>query len=315
MAQGMQAPKPDLRAPGECAGEAMTPTVFVVIPVHNRKHLTQKCLQCLANQEYQRHQTILVDDGSTDGTSEMVREEFPKVLIERGDGNLWWTGAVNRGIRAALARAAQTDFVLLLNDDLEFDPDYLATIVKAGLAHPRTLVGSVEVDINAPDTIVNGGIRINWFTAGHTSFNRHKHLSTFPRDYQQTDVSYLTGRGTLIPISAFREIGLYDELHFAQCGDPEFPARAKKNGYALMINYATAVRSHTSAGAGINIQQRYRIGDLRRCFFDVKSNMRLKYRFWFAYNSRKNLCQFASFLACDFARITWHFVSRLRISG
>ena len=71
--------------------------ISIVIPVHNRREFTRQCLACLAVQTYRNVQTIVVDDGSTDGTDIMISQEFPDVVVMRGDGNLWWTEATNWG--------------------------------------------------------------------------------------------------------------------------------------------------------------------------------------------------------------------------
>ncbi len=76
-----------------------------MIPVHNRKKLTRECLASLQNQDTKHFTVIVVDDGSTDGTSEMIRAEFPDTILLQGDGGLWWVGSINKGIRYALIRS------------------------------------------------------------------------------------------------------------------------------------------------------------------------------------------------------------------
>jgi GT2 family glycosyltransferase len=94
------------------------PKVFVIIPVHNRKHFTYECLDSLTQQSYSNISIIVVDDGSTDGTSEMIARYFSEVKVLHGDGYLWWTGAINFGIKEALRIATHEDFILVINDDV-----------------------------------------------------------------------------------------------------------------------------------------------------------------------------------------------------
>jgi len=69
--------------------------IYIIIPVHNRKSLTLACLKNLkTNGDLQKYQVIVVDDGSSDRTAEEVAENYPEVTILKGDGNLWWTGAI-----------------------------------------------------------------------------------------------------------------------------------------------------------------------------------------------------------------------------
>ena len=97
--------------------------IYIVIPVFNRKHFTKDCLISLRNQTYKYHKTIIVDDGSTDGTKQMLESEFPEVIVLSGDGNLWWTKSINMGIRHALSLGA--DYIMTLNNDTIATPDFL----------------------------------------------------------------------------------------------------------------------------------------------------------------------------------------------
>ncbi|WP_051030555.1 glycosyltransferase family 2 protein [Halothece sp. PCC 7418] len=90
--------------------------VYIIIPVHNRKNITLKCLETLKQcGDLDRYYTIVVDDGSTDGTSEAITNLYPEVTILTGDGNLWWTGAIRKGMEYAYERGAE--YFIWLNDD------------------------------------------------------------------------------------------------------------------------------------------------------------------------------------------------------
>jgi GT2 family glycosyltransferase len=287
------------------------PRIYVVVPVYNRKPLVERFLQCMSEQTFRNFTVIIVDDGSTDGTAAMIEEKFPNVQVLHGDGNLWWTGGTNMGIRHAMLEAVADDAVLIINDDLEIDPAYLSALYRAWQTMPNTLIGSVTVDLAAPDRIICGGERVNWWTAKETIINNGKRLAEFGRNYF-VEVSRLTGWGTLIPVHVFRRIGLFDEVHFQQCGDTELPVRARKHGYRLVVCYDAIIKLHVEKTAAINVSTHYHLGDLNRYFFDVKSNFRLKYRFFYCYNTATNPFQFLSYLVFDFVRIVVHFILRLR---
>lgn len=286
--------------------------IFIVVPVHNRKALTERFLDCLSKQTFRNFTAIVVDDGSTDGTSELIRQRFPEVTLLRGDGNLWWSGATNLGVRQALLNASENDAVLVINDDLEVDPVYLERLYNVWQSSPDTLIGSVAVDLDNPDRIFCGGEKLGRWSAKSRWLNVGKKLSAFGSDHR-VKVSLLNGAGTLIPASVFHEIGLYDERHFQQGGDSELAIRASNNGYSLIVAYDAVVKIHPETTAGINVQPNYTIGDLKTYFFGVRSYYRLKYRIFFAYNISRNPLAFCSFLICDIARITFHFVARVRL--
>ncbi|MEZ4698723.1 MAG: glycosyltransferase family 2 protein [Rhodothermales bacterium] len=288
--------------------------VYVVTPVFNRKAITQHFLACLQQQDYPDIRTVIVDDGSSDGTSDMIRAEFPTVDIIAGDGNLWWTGGTNAGLRHVLKQASDDDFVLIINDDLEFDRTYVSRLVAYARQHPRTLVGSVVVDIETEDTIWDGGRITNWFTAKDRVLHVGKRLSEFAEDHA-VEVSQLTGRGMLAPVSVFKEIGLYDEVHFKHRGDTEFPVRAARRGYRQVVYYSAVVRSHVNKTYEFDVKEVYRLSDARRYFFDFRSSFWVKFRFYFALKTATSPIQFLSFFTCDMIRVTVHFLKRLRLTA
>ena len=127
--------------------------IEVVIAVHNRHAITLRCLELLAQQVCTVFRVTVVDDGSSDGTSEAIRDHFPQVDVLRGDGSLWWAGATNLGIRHALSRSAPADYILMLNDDVEFDADYLAGMERCAMTHPGCLIGSLTVYGEDPERV------------------------------------------------------------------------------------------------------------------------------------------------------------------
>jgi len=71
------------------------PRVAVVVPVYNKIELTIRFLESFQQITYPNYSMIIVDDGSRDGTAEILRARFPEVIVLKGDGNLWWSGATN----------------------------------------------------------------------------------------------------------------------------------------------------------------------------------------------------------------------------
>jgi N-acetylglucosaminyl-diphospho-decaprenol L-rhamnosyltransferase len=290
---------------------ARQPHIYIVTPVYNRRMLVEHFLNCLNQQTFPNFTVIVVDDGSTDGTTALIEEKFPDVHLLRGNGNLWWTGATNVGIRHAMARAGGNDAILIINDDIEVNPDYLESLYRVWQSMPNTLIGSVAVDLKDPDRIVDGGRLINWWSAKTHHLHTGRKLSEFAKDYH-VDVSALTGWGTLLPARVFSDVGLFDDKHFQQCGDTELMVRAKNRGYRLIMSYNAVIKISAELTATINAARHYSFGDVKTYFFSVKSNYRLKYRFFFAYKTANSPMAFVIFLICDLVRISAHFAIRLR---
>ena len=287
-------------------------TIFIIIPVHNRRLLTRNCLLSLFQQTKQNFRVVVVDDGSTDGTSEMLLDEFPEVILLYGNGDLWWTGAMNVGIYHVLNICDPDDYILALNDDLIVPKDYIASLTKLSVRFPNALVGSIITDINDKDTILSGGSKVNWWSAKRYNINVGRKKSSFPKGFYN-EVSLLTGRGVLIPAKVFRELGLYNERHYKHYGDTEITKRAEKAGYRLIVSYDAVVYSLPLKKNNAVHSEKYRLIDAKKYYWSVRSNTDLRNRFWFAYDTSSSILQGTIYLFFDLVRITFHFIRRLRL--
>ena len=115
----------------------MTGRVSVVIPTHNTRELTLRCLCTLGKEVGSAVEIVLVDDGSHDGTAEAVLVRHPSVRVVRHDTARGFTDSANDG----LSRAGG-DILLLLNSDTEVEEDSLPRLVEAFRASPRLGVAS-----------------------------------------------------------------------------------------------------------------------------------------------------------------------------
>jgi GT2 family glycosyltransferase len=109
--------------------------IAVLVACHNRKVKTIKCLNSLykaiaKNKGESSFEIYLVDDGSTDGTSEEVAKNFPKVIVVQGSGDLYWAGGMRLAWETALSANPNFDSFLLINDDVVFQEDFLFEIMK-----------------------------------------------------------------------------------------------------------------------------------------------------------------------------------------
>ena len=132
--------------------------VFIIIPVHNRRETTLRCLARLADDGLlDLACVVVVDDGSTDGTAAAIARAFPAVKILPGNGNLWWTGAIALGMQTAMDLGAKV--LVWLNDDCRPAPGALALIA----AEAAATGGIALAQAHTPTGYVLGGVvRRGW---------------------------------------------------------------------------------------------------------------------------------------------------------
>ena len=210
--------------------------IAIVVPVHNRKDITLNYLRQM--REISSAEALLdlviVDDGSTDGTAQAISERYPDVVILHGDGNLWWTGAVNVGVQYAVDR--HCDYVLIMNDDLDLDRDFLVYLMKVVIANPGALVSSVLLNRSdkGEEEIIAAGFKMVGFFGDMRALYAGKR---YDRDLgEAVPCDLLTGASLAIPIDVFHKIGIFDNLNFPHnWGDFEFTRRASLKGYPCLV--------------------------------------------------------------------------------
>lgn len=258
--------------------------LWICIPVHNRLTFTRRCLECLRGQDYSNYRVVVCDDGSTDGTAECLARDFPDVTVLQGDGSLWWTGAINRCVEHVLAEGdVHNDAVITLNNDLEVGPDYLSELARAARRFPGALIASAGFDIKT-GRLVESGLRQSWLTSKSRRLDPERDRLTEAPDL--AEVTHAPGRGTLIPLSLFAELGLYDFRHLPHYGaDYDFSFRAGRAGHRVLISYRAKVFSHVDATGMTVVRRALGWSDFKRYLTDIKSPANLSVRLWLALNN------------------------------
>ena len=126
--------------------------IAVLMTCHNRRESTLRCLGMLTAQLSFGEAVFLLDDGSTDGTSDAVANEFPNVRIINGDGSLHWAKGMRKAWEAAVAERQDWDGFLWLNDDTELESDAIAKLLAKNDGE-KIVVGELE---NAKGEVVYG---------------------------------------------------------------------------------------------------------------------------------------------------------------
>src|SRR3954453_23589313 len=196
--------------------------VDVVVPVFNRWELTRSCLLHLRRQTLE-HTAILADNGSTDGTAERLRMEFPEVRVVELGANLGFPRACN-----AAAAVGSGDVVVLLNNDVDCPPDFLARLVSP--LRERAAAGSVASLLLDP-----GEQRIESFgLAGDPTLAGYPRLRGEPSGAAQTESPVLigpSGAAGAYRRAAWEQAGGLDEGVFAYAEDVDLALRIRAAGW------------------------------------------------------------------------------------
>lgn len=207
--------------------------VEIVFPVHNRRDITLLCLRSLAriDSEGLDVHTVVVDDGSTDGTSEAIEKEFPEVELIKADGNLWFTEGTNVGVRAALKH--NPDYILMMNDDQVFEPKFLKYMVETAEKYPHSAVGPLLLLWHTPHKLFQVSPRWETWSGGWKQWYRQT-VWTVPKKPWKVDI--IVGNCVLIPVQAIKEQGLMNSKRHPNFGDTEYTPRLRKKGWKLLID-------------------------------------------------------------------------------
>lgn len=284
--------------------------VWVVISVFNRRAYTEKCIEQLLKQTYRDLRIIIVDDGSTDGTAEVIAERFPDAELIRGDGSLYWTGSMYVGVDAALKECTENDFVLIVNDDLVFEKHFVESLLSVSQTHPNAMIHACNTFLDFKDVIEFGGRKMNWWTAAASWRNKGRNRSEFEKGHvERSDV--LWGRGLLVPVSILRHSGNYDR-RYQQSGDQEFSRRAAKAGYELLVTYDVVAYMYPENNPNINVRPEYALREIKQYFFGVLSQCRIKTLYLNSLLMTDNLLQGTVFFCFVLSRHLWNFLNHVR---
>jgi GT2 family glycosyltransferase len=196
--------------------------IHILLPVHNRAAVTAEFADALAHQDFDDYRLIVIDDGCTDDTVARVRDRIPRdrVHVLRGDGGLWWAGALQVGYEHLLTQAlADEDAVLIINDDISFEPDFLRNGLRALAQSPGTAIQAVGHDRKTG--AVDRGTRVNLWT-----------LRFHPATTEQR-ANCLSTRGLIMRAATFRASGGFRPQRLPHyLSDYEFTLRLKRQGVA-----------------------------------------------------------------------------------
>lgn len=199
-----------------------TPHVYILLPVHNRRKVTEKFIRCLLSQNYRNWHLVLIDDGSSDGTGDMARSLTDNLTILRGQGHWWWGGALQQGYKwIGRKNPLPDDVVLIANDDTAFGADFLANGVS--VLKPRSLLLAQLHDMNG--VFLEVGARWDWGRLTCVAVTDGAEINCF------------STRGLFLRARDFLEIGgFHPHILPHYLSDYEFTLRAGRKGFSYQTS-------------------------------------------------------------------------------
>jgi GT2 family glycosyltransferase len=203
----------------------MKKCVYILLPVYNRREITRDFIDCLGTQTWQNYHLVLIDDGSTDGTGQMVRERVENLTVIRGNGDWWWAGSLQQGFNFLKKKGISSDdCVLITNNDVVFGKEFLAKGMSMLEKKKQTLLLAQYQDgDNSPPQ--------------ETGFHVDLKKLTFSNATSSSDINCLSTRGLFLKWADFVDIGGFHPTilpHYFS--DYEFTIRAHKKGYKCLTS-------------------------------------------------------------------------------
>lgn len=195
-------------------------TITALLTCFNRKEKTLGCLRNLEMQDLPGTELkyVVVDDGSTDGTGEAVKREFPVARLIRGDGSLYWCG----GMRVAWSHAAEDDpdYYLMVNDDTLLNPDALDALLK------------IAPDPNA--RVIAVAAICDPITREATYGGQRDISGLIEPDGRAHECDTLNGNAVLVTRAVYQEIGMLHGAFSHAMGDLDYGYLAKRHGIRIL---------------------------------------------------------------------------------
>ena len=243
--------------------------ITIVIPNFNGISFLQDCLQALMEQELgaPEYEVLVVDNGSQDGSLELIAEKFPQVHVEALSENTGFCHAVNVGIRKSNA-----PYVILLNNDTKAAPGFVSGLFRAIEKDPKIFSVSASMRMwDDPELIDDAGDR---YCALGWAYARGKGKSA--GKYQKArEVFSACGGAAIYRRDIFDKIGLFDEGHFAYLEDLDIGWRARIHGYHNYYEPSARVIHYGSASTGSRYNEKKTVLAAANNVYVIGKNMPL----------------------------------------
>lgn len=210
------------------------PFVSIIIPHFNGREILHTCLKSLKRTAYSNKEVILVNNASTDDSAEGIEEVYEGIKVVNNERNLGYAGGCNSGLEYA-----RGDYVLFLNNDTSFEPDWLAKMIEA-CEHDSQIAACQPkiLSLSDPNTFDYAGAAGGLIDRFGYPFARGRIFFTLEKDENQYDnggdVFWASGTALLIRKSVLDEVGRFDEDFFAHMEEIDLNWRMHLAGYRVV---------------------------------------------------------------------------------
>jgi GT2 family glycosyltransferase len=222
-----------------------TPLISVIVLNWNGRPYLPVCLDALRCQTFSDFETIVVDNGSTDGSQKLIRDSYPEVKLIELEANQGFCGGNNVGIRASASQ-----FLVLLNNDTQVEHDWLFELYSAINNDPTVAIADSKLlFFDSPDTVQALGAEYS--NAGGVQSRCFGEIDRISDD-TPSEVFVCIACAAIYRRSALDRIGLLDEMFFAGYEDVDISFRAHLVGYRCLNVPSARVLHHLSLTHGRN---------------------------------------------------------------
>ena len=241
------------------------PRACLAVLNYDGRELLDEALPSIVAQDYAPFEVVVVDNGSSDGSPEHVRERWPSVRVVALQRNVGVTAALN----ACVAAAGDADVVALLNNDVELAPDWLATLVRVLEEHPAAAAAAGKLLRQTDRRVIDrAGDTMRWSSwcggrgSGEIDAGQYDAAG---------EIFSVGGAAALYRRAALEDVGPFDEDYFAYLEDVDWGFRARLAGYTA--RYEPAAVGYHRGGATLGQINAFSLFHLRRnqVWFVVKN--------------------------------------------
>jgi GT2 family glycosyltransferase len=216
----------------------MTAKITIIVLNWNNAPDTLECLKSLEHLRYPAD-IVVVDNRSTDDSVSLIRQRFPGMMLLETRQNLGYAGGNNCGIRYSLDHDAE--YVCVLNNDVQVDPDFLAPLVNALEQDEQVgIVTPLVAAMDEPDRVWALGQAIDWRTGSVTRVHAGEGVSSW-QAHAPVEEDIASGTAMLVKREVLERVGLMDEAFYLYYEETDWCLRMRKAGYKILAVPASIV--------------------------------------------------------------------------